>query len=165
MAKIYILGPVGSGKTTLSKKLSRELNIRHYELDKVIWKFHPDGDIRRTNKEIEKIFLDIISNNDWIIENVGKENFNEGFKKADTIIYLKISKIVLYKRIIFRWIKQNLKIEKTTYKPNIKMLRQMIMWAKKDLENSKLNKLEEYKKKVIILNRKSMKKYKYRKEV
>ena len=34
--KIYIIGPVGSSKTTLSKKLSKNLGIKNYELDKVV---------------------------------------------------------------------------------------------------------------------------------
>ena len=35
--KIYIIGPVGSGKTTLSRLLSRKYNIKEYELDKIVW--------------------------------------------------------------------------------------------------------------------------------
>ena len=35
--KIYIIGPVGSGKTTLSKHLSKKYKIKRYELDKVVW--------------------------------------------------------------------------------------------------------------------------------
>lgn len=34
--KILIIGIVASGKTTLAKRLSRELNIMHYEIDRVI---------------------------------------------------------------------------------------------------------------------------------
>ena len=30
MKKIYIIGPVGSGKTTFSKKLSKKYNINRY---------------------------------------------------------------------------------------------------------------------------------------
>ena len=35
--KIYIIGPVGSGKTTLSELLSKKYNIKKYELDKIVW--------------------------------------------------------------------------------------------------------------------------------
>lgn len=35
--KIYIVGPVGSGKTTFATKLSEKYNINYYELDKVCW--------------------------------------------------------------------------------------------------------------------------------
>ena len=35
--RIYIIGPVGSGKTTFAMKLSELYNIKFYELDKVSW--------------------------------------------------------------------------------------------------------------------------------
>jgi len=162
MTKIYILGSVGSGKTSLAKRLAKETNIKHYELDNVIWQYNPGGDIKRTKEEIEKLFSDIINQDNWIIENVGKKEFDKGLEKADTIIYLKISKLVLYKRILLRWIKQNLKIEKTTYKTDFKMLKQMYKWAEKEEKNSKLNELDNYKEKIVILNEKSMKKYIYK---
>lgn len=34
--KIYIIGPVGSGKTTLAKNISKIYDIKMYELDKTI---------------------------------------------------------------------------------------------------------------------------------
>ena len=37
MKKVYIIGAVGTGKTTLAKKMSEKLNIKMYQLDKVVW--------------------------------------------------------------------------------------------------------------------------------
>ena len=37
MNKIYIVGNVGSGKTTFANKLSKALNIKNYELDSLVW--------------------------------------------------------------------------------------------------------------------------------
>lgn len=162
MAKIYILGSVGSGKTTMAKTLSEQLNIPYYELDNIVWEYHPNGDIRRSEEEIEKLFSDILNCENWIIENVGRSFFDKGFEEADTIIYLNLSKSVLYKRVLLRWIKQNLGIEKAPYKTDIKILKQMFSWVDKELNNSKLNKLQPYEKKVEILNEKQIKKYKYR---
>lgn len=162
MTKIYILGSVGSGKTTLAKRLSKELNIPFFELDNVVWEYHPEGDIKRSPEEIERLFLEILNNENWIIENVGRNFFNKGFEEADTIIYLNISKSVLYRRVLLRWIKQNLNIEKAPYKTNINMLRQMFAWVDKELQNSKLNKLGPYSDKLEILDEKQVKNYRYR---
>lgn len=165
MPKIYILGSVGSGKTTLAKKLSKDLDVNHYELDNVVWKYNPNGDIRRTEEEIKEIFSEILEQDNWIIENVGRNYFDKGYDLADTIIYLKLSRLTLYKRVILRWIKQNLKIEKTTYKTDFQMLKQMLMWVDKEINDSKLNKLEPYMDKVTILNEKTLKKYKYKEKI
>ena len=162
MAKIYILGSVASGKTTLAKRLSEELSIPFYELDNVIWEYRPDGDVKRSIEEVQRLFMEILNNENWIIENVGKSHFNKGFDEADTIIYLNISKTVLYKRVLLRWIKQNLRIEKAPYKTDIKMLRQMFLWVDEELQNSKLSKLQHYEDKLEILNEKQVKKYKYK---
>lgn len=51
--KIHITGSVGSGKTTLAKKLSVELGIPYYEIDTIIFERHLSGDVRRSDKEIE----------------------------------------------------------------------------------------------------------------
>ena len=51
--KIYIIGPCGSGKTTLAKELSKKLSIKNYELDKIVWN-DSAGNIRRTDKEINE---------------------------------------------------------------------------------------------------------------
>lgn len=37
MRKIYLIGIVGSGKTTLATVLSKKYNIQAYELDKIVW--------------------------------------------------------------------------------------------------------------------------------
>jgi len=35
--KIFVLGTIGSGKSTFSKKLSLILKIKHYDLDDIFW--------------------------------------------------------------------------------------------------------------------------------
>lgn len=162
MTKIYIIGPVGSGKTTLAKRLSKELSIPFYELDNVVWEYHPDGDIRRSPKEIDKLFQKIINKDNWIIENVGKSYFDKGFDEADTIIYLNIPKLILYNRVLIRWIKQKLGIEKSGYKADIKMLIKMFEWTKNESKEDKLNKLKQYKNKLEILNINQTKNYIYK---
>lgn len=162
MPKIFIIGSVGSGKTTLAKRLSRELNINCYELDNVTWERNLSGnDRRRTNKEILAIFEKIINQKNWIIENVGKDIYSMAYKRADTIIYIDLPKRILYKRIIYRWIKQKLKLYPSPIKPTLGALRQMLLWANKEKQNSKLTKLHKYKNKIIVLDKKGLNEYKY----
>ena len=131
--KIYIIGPVGSGKTTLSRKLSKEYNIASYELDKIVWD-DDNGNIKRSDEEIKILFNEIITKESWIIEDVGRKKFIDGIKNADIVYYIKLSKSAIYKRCITRWIKQKLGKEKYNYKPTIKSLFEMLKWAKNDIK-------------------------------
>ena len=113
--KIYIIGPVGSGKSTLSKVLAKKYNTENYELDKIIW--NDDIGIKRPKEETIKLFNNIINKESWIIEDVGRPIFESSYEKCDYIYYLKLPKIILYSRIIKRFVKQKLKIEHSNYKP------------------------------------------------
>lgn len=44
--KIYIIGSVGSGKTTLARKVARKLQVPHFETDNFVWKRNSLEDIR-----------------------------------------------------------------------------------------------------------------------
>ena len=156
--KIYIIGPVGSGKTTLSKILSKKYNIKRYELDKVVWD-DDNGNIKRTDEEIKKLFNKIITNRSWIIEDVGRRKFNDGIKKADITYYIDLPKYTIYKRCIFRWVKQKIGKEKYNYKPTLKSLFEMLKWSKQDIKNKKekIERIKNNSKKYKILKNKDVK--------
>ena len=145
-----IIGSVGSGKSTYSKKLSNELDIEVYELDSII---HNDKlGIKRTEKEIKKIINNINKKNDWIIEGTLRKYVYYLLKMADKIIVIEPSYRVRKIRIFKRFIKQKLKIEKCNYKPTLKMLFNMFKWNKKyEKEKKEFYKLlSKYEKKVEI---------------
>lgn len=156
--KIYIIGPVGSGKTTLSKLLSKKYNIKRYELDKIVWD-DDNGNVKRTNDEISCMFNKIISNKSWIIEDVGRKKFNDGIKKADIVYYIDLPSIIIYKRCIIRWIRQKTGKEKYNYKPTFKSLIEMLKWAKQDIKNKKekIERIKNNSKKYKILKIKDVK--------
>lgn len=134
MRKIYIIGPVGSGKTTLVRRLSKQYNIQMYELDKIVFD-DDNGNIKRSDEEIESLFHEIITKKSWIIEDVGRKKFIQGVKRADIVYYIYLRKITIYRRCITRWIKQKIGRESYNYRPTINSLIQMLKWAKKDLQN------------------------------
>lgn len=157
--RIYIIGPCGSGKTTFATKLSKKYNINYYELDKVIWD-DDNGNIKRTDKEVDKMFNDILKNKSWIIEDVGRDKFKKGRKKADIIYYIKMNRFKGYYRVVKRWIKQKIGIERYNHYPDLKQLKYFIsivnMYYKG--EKDKLKILEEYKNKIIFVNKRKIKK-------
>ena len=159
MRKIYIIGPVGSGKTTLSKKLSNNYNIKRYELDKVVWD-DDHGNIKRKDEEVLKLFDEILTNDFWIIEDVGRSIFLKGREQADIIYYIKLSRLKSYLRVTKRWIKQKLRIEVYNHPPTLKQLLYFLStvnsYYKKEKE--KIKSLEKYKEKTIFINKRKINK-------
>jgi adenylate kinase family enzyme len=156
--KIYVVGPVGSGKSTLAKRISKELDILYVELDSIIWR----NDTKRDILDVEKKFNKILENDNWIIEDVGREAFNRGVGLADVVIYLNINRIVLGERIIKRWFLQRVGLEYSPYEVNFKMLIKMFKWRNLGLRKRKkyLSDLERNAKRLIILNRKQVNNFK-----
>jgi len=156
--KIYIIGPVGSGKTTFAKKLSEKYDIDYYELDKVSWD-DENGNVKRTLEDTMRIFNDIISKDSWIIEDVGRNKFVQGRIDADVIYYINISLLRSFLRVTKRWIKQRIGKEKYDYPPTLKNL--IYIWSVvniyKKREKEKIASLEEYNKKLVYVNTKDIK--------
>lgn len=150
--KILIIGPVASGKTTLAKKLSNELNTKYYEIDSIV---HDDeNNIKRDITTQLAIINNIDKNNDWIIEGTLRKHLNILLEKAEKIIYIDIPLHIRKKRIIFRYLKQKIRLEKCSYKPSLIMLKKMFEWTYEFEKNKKDfdNKLNKYENKIEILN-------------
>ncbi|WP_371933332.1 AAA family ATPase [Halobacillus litoralis] len=144
--KIHIIGSVASGKTTLAKKLSRELDLPYFELDNVVWERQQTGDIRRTEEERAEYLKQIVGMEGWIMEGVHNEWWvEESFRHADVIIFLDTNYSVRTYRIIKRFILQKLRLEKAHYTPTFRIFLKMFKWNKYFEENGKPHFFEAFK--------------------
>jgi len=109
ISKIHILGGPGAGKTYLSKKLSKKLHIKSYNLDKIVWDkkshyFDKQIPKRTRDRKLEKI----LKNKSWIIEGVYYDWLLKSFRKADLIIIIKPNVFLRDMQIIKRFILKKL---------------------------------------------------------
>lgn len=157
--KIYIIGPVASGKSTLARKIAKKYNIKYYELDNLV--LDDALGIKRTEEEIMNLFNKIIKKKSWVIEDVGCNYFKCAYDKVDIIYYIKLNPILLYIRILKRWIKQKCGLESFNYKPTLNGLIQMYKWARNGLKKQKeqIKELQNYN--LVILNSHDIKNNKY----
>ena len=94
MKKIAIFGKPGSGKSTLSKRLSTATGIPLYQLDAIVYKNNGDLVDRKT---YDKAHGDIISFNSWIIDGFGPVgSFYERLDVADTLVYIDLPYFLSY---------------------------------------------------------------------
>jgi adenylate kinase family enzyme len=155
--KLYIIGSVVSGKTTVAKRLSEATNIRYTMLDEIV--HEPDessvwGNRKRPAKECDRLFSQILQQEKWIIEDVCRPCFSEGLEQADAIVLLELPLRVRIYRIFLRWIKQRFGIERSLYRPSYKMLKRMLGWAK-NYDSGKgelLDRIKPYQDKLVILH-------------
>jgi adenylate kinase family enzyme len=147
--KILIIGGVASGKTTYAKKLSKDKNIKYYEIDSIVY---DENNLKRDLKKQDEIVNKINQSSNWIIEGVLRKNLYYLLDDADQIIYLDTPLLIKKFRIVNRLLKQNLKLEKCSYKPTIMMLKKMFTWVNEDEKNKKdfINLLNKYQDKLII---------------
>ena len=155
MNKILIVGSVGSGKTTLAKKISKILNYPHFELDQVAHADIPDRP-KRSDVEQVGIIKTIDSEHDnWIFEGVFREAHRVIYELADLIIYLDMPMGIRKYQIVMRYIKQQFMLEHSHYKSNFKMLKLMFKWTN-DFEYNRYEFekfLNQYEEKLLIITK------------
>lgn len=88
MEKIIVIGSPGSGKSTLSKRLSKMLKFPLLHLDRV---YHIDNENQISKDELIGIISNFTSSNKrWIIDGNYNSTLEERTMLSDTIIFMKI---------------------------------------------------------------------------
>lgn len=131
--KIHIIGGSGSGKSFLADKLSREYSIPHYDLDDIMWDNKSDAyGVKRSMEERKALLNEILQKDDWIIEGVYYKWCGQCFADADKIYLLDVPRHTYRYRIIRRFWRRKLGIEKGK-KETFKSLRDLLKWAESDV--------------------------------
>lgn len=100
--RISIIGAPGTGKTTLANELSRLYNIPATHIDGI---HHLENWQVRDKKERDKIILDIVQNERWIIDGTYHATLRTRVEKSDLVIWLDYSSWTQLKGVVKRWIK------------------------------------------------------------
>lgn len=153
--KIHIIGAVGSGKTTLAKNIARKEKWRHIELDNVVWIRSPQGDIRRSDLDRDTFLQKEIAYDHWVCEGVHYQNWAEKCVQiADLIIFLDPPYRTRIYRVVKRYIRQLLKLEKANYRSTVSILVSMFKWSKMHEKHGRdriYSLIEPYREKVIVV--------------
>jgi adenylate kinase family enzyme len=126
--RIHIIGSTGSGKTYLAEALSKKLNVPYGELDTIMWSGRTELAGKNDPEVRDKLLQQIIDQDRWIVEGVYYKWLTKSFERAEVIIILDTHLLIRDFRIICRFIKQKLQIERSTYKQSINGLAKMINW-------------------------------------
>ena len=100
--RILVLGAPGSGKSTLTSKLSMILKIEAIHLDKYYWK--PNW-VESGSQEWNMILNKLLLKDSWIMDGNYIKSLSDRIKYANHIIYLEIPLYKSLLRIVSRMIK------------------------------------------------------------
>ena len=129
--KIHIIGCSGTGKTYFAKALSKKYNIPHFDLDDIQWDNNSDGyGVKMPTDKRDELLKQILNKDAWIIEGVYYAWVLESFKQADIIYVLDMPKYLYKSRIIIRFLKRKVGIEKGK-KETLKSLYNLLKWTNK----------------------------------
>jgi len=130
--RISIIGGAGTGKTTLSNLLSEKYNLPVTHLDGI---HHLKNWQVRDKAERDKIILDIIEQEKWIIDGTYKDTIKQRLEKSDLIIWLDYSTFAQIKGILKRFFKnpgkEKPEIPGCNERLNLEFLKYVIDYRKK----------------------------------
>ncbi len=99
--RIYILGPAGSGKSYLAKKISEKLHLPLKDMDDV--RFVRKFSQARIKTKRKKLVDAILKTNKWVIDARGTDWDRHAMLKADLIILMRIPFYGRTKNIVKRY--------------------------------------------------------------
>ncbi len=102
--KICIIGGSGTGKTTLSNNLGKELNLPIYHIDGI---HHIENWKIRDKVERDQIIMNIIKKRKWIMDGTYSSTLKERIEKSDLIIFLDYSLLSRLRGIFGRYFKNH----------------------------------------------------------
>lgn len=153
--KIHILGGAGTGKSFIANKLSKLLNIPHYDLDDIFW----DNSVKHYGIKAPQISRDqkleeIIKQNSWIIEGVYISWLEPSFSVADKVFVLVPSVEIQENRIWDRFYKRLSGIEICKKQETFEGVTELIKWNRNYNESKIPHFIEhcQYKEKLIVID-------------
>lgn len=102
MKKIALIGAGGTGKSTLAKELGEILKLPVYHLDTFYWK---PGWVSTPTEEWEKVMVNLVSKDKWIIDGSYEKSLDIRLKQADTVIFLDYHTYISLFRFMKRYLK------------------------------------------------------------
>lgn len=127
--RIHIIGGPGSGKSYLGRKLAQHCKLPLLELDDIFWDNTQAADnIKRPEADRDQSLHNFITQPAWVVEGVYYKWLAESFNRADIIIVLNAPLWLTTGRVILRFIKRKLGLERSKA-GSLKSQYQLITWS------------------------------------
>ena len=99
MRRVAMIGPGGSGKTTLATQLGSMLGIELVQLDRLIWE---PGWVKTPVRQVEEAQRAALGGESWIVDSTSPRAMRARLEAADTIVFLDLPPLLCAARTLLR---------------------------------------------------------------
>ncbi|MNZ10022.1 AAA family ATPase [Acinetobacter calcoaceticus] len=122
--KICIVGPSGAGKTTIAKKLAKELQISTHAFDEIYWNLSETEFVKNSEETISFGIKQIILQDSWIVEGAYDKRLLPLLLECSLILKMEVPFYLRTIRLLQRYLKSvvTCKRPKETLKNTIELI-------------------------------------------
>jgi adenylate kinase family enzyme len=99
MRRVLVIGNSGSGKSTFARALGARTGLPVTHIDQIFWE---PGWVQAPNDRYFARLEAVLARDAWIIDGTNSSTFDRRLPRADTIIWLKRSRVACCRRIAWR---------------------------------------------------------------
>jgi len=97
--RILIIGPGGAGKSTLARRLGRQLDLEVFHLDKLYWR---PGWVEPPKDEWRETVGELMARDSWIVDGNYSGTLDLRLARCDTVVFLDLPRTVCLWGIVKR---------------------------------------------------------------
>lgn len=101
--RVLVLGCLGGGKSTLSRKLSRMLGLPYISMDREF--FWLPGWKLRDRAEIRQMIGEAVAGERWIMDGTSPGTLDLRLPRADVVVWMRMPRLLCLARVILRRIR------------------------------------------------------------
>jgi adenylate kinase family enzyme len=102
--RVSVVGCSGSGKSTVGRRLARDLSVPYIELDSI---FHQPGWVPLPRDEFRRRVAELAAADGWVIDgNYGSSVQPLVWDRADTVVWLDLPRRTVMRQVIWRTLRR-----------------------------------------------------------